>query len=76
MTTTVATTVVTAAANVTKERREIKVMYVITDIGGAERMLVSYLTDRSSAPACFVVSLLSGGVFAEWPAGPVLPSTR
>ncbi len=70
MTATVATDqVVTAAANVTKERREIKVMHVITDldVGGAERMLVSYLTaDRSSAPACFVVSLLSGGVFAEW----------
>ena len=69
MTATVATDQVEAAANAFEERRRIKVMHVITDldVGGAERMLVSYLTaDRSSAPACFVVSLLSGGVFAEW----------
>ncbi len=70
MTATVATDHVgAAAANTVEDRRGIKVMHVITDldVGGAERMLVSYLTaDRSSAPACFVVSLLSGGVFAEW----------
>lgn len=46
----------------------LKVMHVITDldVGGAERMLVSYLTfDRSSAPDCFIVSLLTGGFFAN-----------
>ena len=47
---------------------DLKVMHVITDldVGGAERMLVSYLTsNRSCAPDCFVVSLLTGGYFAE-----------
>ena len=49
--------------------RPVKVMHVITDldVGGAERMLVSYLTaERSLAPNSFVVSLLSGGYFAKW----------
>lgn len=50
-------------------RRSLKVMHVITDldVGGAERMLVSYLTaSRPAAPEAFVVSLLSGGYFARW----------
>lgn len=49
--------------------RGLKVMHVITDldVGGAERMLVSYLTaKRQNPPNCFVVSLLSGGYFAKW----------
>jgi len=53
----------------TAENRQVKVMHVITDldVGGAERMLVSYLTaERSLAPNSFVVSLLSGGYFAKW----------
>jgi glycosyltransferase involved in cell wall biosynthesis/O-antigen/teichoic acid export membrane protein len=55
-----------AAATV---RQPLKVMHVITDldVGGAERMLVSYLTaERQKAPQSFVVSLLSGGYFAKW----------
>ncbi|MEL0114608.1 MAG: glycosyltransferase, partial [Rickettsiales bacterium] len=50
-------------------QRPLKVMHVITDldVGGAERMLVSYLTaERQTAPQSFVVSLLSGGYFAKW----------
>ena len=51
------------------EDRPLKVMHVITDldVGGAERMLVSYLTAPRKVPLdCFVVSLLSGGYFATW----------
>lgn len=53
----------------TSSESELKVMHVITDldVGGAERMLVSYLTaERLAPPSCFVVSLLSGGYFAKW----------
>ena len=43
-------------------------MHVITDldVGGAERMLVSYLTaDRADSGETMIVSLLRGGLFAE-----------
>jgi glycosyltransferase involved in cell wall biosynthesis/O-antigen/teichoic acid export membrane protein len=69
------TTTATVAENLpsnpttTAEIRPVKVMHVITDldVGGAERMLVSYLTaERTSGPNSFVVSLLSGGYFAKW----------
>ena len=56
-------------AKTTVENKPVKVMHVITDldVGGAERMLVSYLTaKRDAAPNSFVVSLLSGGYFAKW----------
>lgn len=49
-----------------EEQAPPKVMHVITDldVGGAERMLVSYLmAPRKSPLDCFVVSLLSGGYF-------------
>ena len=56
-------------ARTTVENKPVKVIHVITDldVGGAERMLVSYLTaERDAAPNSFVISLLSGGYFAKW----------
>jgi len=56
-------------ARTTVENKPVKIIHVITDldVGGAERMLVSYLTaERDAAPNSFVVSLLSGGYFAKW----------
>jgi len=56
-------------ATTTLENRSVTVMHVITDldVGGAERMLVSYLTaEREAAPNSFVVSLISGGYFVKW----------
>ena len=56
-------------ASVTAAHQNLKVMHVITDldVGGAERMLVSYLTaPRTKAPEALVVSLLSGGFFGKW----------
>ena len=56
-------------ARPTVENKPVKVIHVITDldVGGAERMLVSYLTaKRDAAPNSFAVSLLSGGYFAKW----------
>jgi len=61
--------IVGARAQTSAEDRALKVMHVITDldVGGAERMLVSYLTAPRQSPLdCFVVSLLSGGYFATW----------
>jgi glycosyltransferase involved in cell wall biosynthesis/O-antigen/teichoic acid export membrane protein len=55
-------------ATMTVENRPVTVMHVITDldVGGAERMLVSYLTaKREAAPNSLVVSLISGGYFAQ-----------
>ena len=61
--------IVGARDQTSAEDRPLKVMHVITDldVGGAERMLVSYLTAPRKVPLdCFVVSLLSGGYFATW----------
>ena len=60
--------VIRSTARTSAEKRPPKVMHVITDldVGGAERMLVSYLTALRIFPIdCFVVSLLSGGFFAS-----------
>ena len=51
-----------------EESRAVKVMHVITDldVGGAERMMSSYLmSQRDRAPEPVVVSLLPGGYFGE-----------
>ena len=56
-----------STARTSAEGHSLKVMHVITDleVGGAERMLVSYLTaPRKISVDCYVVSLLSGGFFA------------
>ena len=48
--------------------RAVKVMHVITDldVGGAERMMSSYLmSPRDAAPESVVVSLLPGGYFSD-----------
>ena len=61
--------IVGARDQTSAEDRPLKVMHVITDldVGGAERMLVSYLTAPRKVPLdCLVVSLLSGGYFATW----------
>ena len=54
--------------NSSELRGAVKVMHVITDldVGGAERMMTSYLmSQRDCAPEAIVVSLLPGGSFSK-----------